>query len=71
MVLLGDEAQLEARFGLFRDSANLDIRLVHGLHRTYHGLRNLLLHSMELLGEVGHVEFCFSPFGDGVCVLVR
>jgi hypothetical protein len=24
MVLLGDEAQLEARFGLFRDSANLD-----------------------------------------------
>jgi hypothetical protein len=26
MVLLGDEAQLEARFGLFRDSANLDAR---------------------------------------------
>jgi hypothetical protein len=24
MVLLGDEAQVEAHFGLFRDSANLD-----------------------------------------------
>jgi hypothetical protein len=26
MVLLGDEAQMEARFGLFGDSANLDSR---------------------------------------------
>jgi hypothetical protein len=26
MVLLGDEAQGEARFGLFGDSANLDTR---------------------------------------------
>ena len=32
MVLLGDEAQLEARFGPFGDSANLDARDVHGLH---------------------------------------
>ena len=31
MVLLGDEAELEARFGLFVDSANLDARSVHGL----------------------------------------
>jgi hypothetical protein len=35
-------AQLEARFSLFRDSANLDARSVHGLRRTYHRLRNLL-----------------------------
>ena len=40
MVLLGDEAQLDAGFGLFGDSANLDARLVHGLHRTYHRLGN-------------------------------
>jgi hypothetical protein len=33
-------AQLEARFGRFRDSANLDARSVHGLRRTYHRLRN-------------------------------
>jgi hypothetical protein len=29
-VLLYDEAQLEARFGLFGYSANLDTRQVHG-----------------------------------------
>ena len=32
MVLQGDEAQLEAHFGPFGDSANLDARLVYGLH---------------------------------------
>jgi hypothetical protein len=31
MVLLGDEAQVQARFGLFGDSANLDARLELGL----------------------------------------
>jgi hypothetical protein len=40
MGLLGDEAQVETRFGLFGDSAALDARLVHGLRRTYHRLRN-------------------------------
>jgi hypothetical protein len=29
--LLGDEAQVEAQFGPFWDSASLDARLVHGL----------------------------------------
>jgi hypothetical protein len=38
MELLGDEAQMETRFGPFRDSANLDE--VHGLRRTYHRLKN-------------------------------
>ena len=40
MVLLGDEAQVEAHFGSFGDSANLDSRLVHGLSGTYHRLEN-------------------------------
>jgi hypothetical protein len=40
MVLLGDKAQLEACFGLFIDSANLDVKLVHGLHRTYYRHEN-------------------------------
>jgi hypothetical protein len=31
MGLLGDEAQVKARFGLFVDSATLDARLVHSL----------------------------------------
>jgi hypothetical protein len=35
MELLDDEAQVEARFGPFRDVANLDARYVHGLHQTY------------------------------------
>ena len=37
MVLLGDEAQAEASFGLFGDSAILDARSVHGLRRMYIG----------------------------------
>jgi hypothetical protein len=41
MVLLGDEAQVEAHFNPFRDSANLDATLVHGLRRTYHRLGKL------------------------------
>jgi hypothetical protein len=38
--LLGDEAQVEARFGPFGDSATLDARLEHGLRRTYRSLGN-------------------------------
>ena len=26
------------------------------------------MHPMELLGDVGHVEPCFDPFGDSVSV---
>jgi hypothetical protein len=40
MVPLGDEAQVEAHFGPLLDSANLDTRLVHGLRRMYHRLKN-------------------------------
>jgi hypothetical protein len=45
MVLLGDEAQLEARFGPFGDSANLDARQVHDLRRTYHRIKNCFSHT--------------------------
>ena len=38
MVLLGDEAQVEAHFSPCGDSANLDARLVRGLRQTYHRL---------------------------------
>jgi hypothetical protein len=40
MVLLGDKAQVETRFGPFGDSANLDTQLVPDLRRTYHKLGN-------------------------------
>jgi hypothetical protein len=55
---------VKACFGPFEDSANLDARQVHGLHRTYHRLRNHFTHPMKLLGYVGHVESHFGPFGD-------
>jgi hypothetical protein len=40
MVHLGDEAQVEARFNPFRDSANLDARWMQDLHQTYRKLIN-------------------------------
>jgi hypothetical protein len=40
MGLLGDEAQVETRFGPFGDSATLEARLVHGLRQTYRWLGN-------------------------------
>jgi hypothetical protein len=39
MVLLGDEAQVVARFIPFGGSANLDARYMLGLCQTYHMLR--------------------------------
>ena len=35
-----DKAQVEARFSPFGDSANLDVRQVHGLRRSFHRLEN-------------------------------
>jgi hypothetical protein len=32
MGLLGDEVQVQPRFGLFGDTATLNAKLVHGLH---------------------------------------
>ena len=32
MVLLGGEAQVQARFSLFRDSVTVGVKQVHGLH---------------------------------------
>jgi hypothetical protein len=39
MLLLHD-AQVEGRFSLFGDSANLDERYVHALRRMYNRIRN-------------------------------
>jgi hypothetical protein len=45
MARLGDDARVEARFGWFEGSANLDARLVHCLCRTYHRLGNHFRHT--------------------------
>ena len=65
MVTLGYKAQVEAHFGPFGDSANLDARLEHGLRRMYHRLgKSFWTHLMELLGDVSHLQSRFFPFGD-------
>ena len=35
------------------------------------GSENIWTHPMELLGDVGHVESGFGPFGDGVSIGAR
>jgi hypothetical protein len=35
------------------------------------GLKIIWTHLMELLGDLGHVESCYGPFGDIVCVSAR
>jgi hypothetical protein len=71
MVLLGDEAQVEARFGAFGDSANFDARKVHGLWLTYHRIRMFWIHSIEHLGDVSHVEYLSYPFRDSLSIGAR
>jgi hypothetical protein len=58
MILLADEAQVEARSSPFEDTTNLDAKRTIG--------SEIIL--VELLGDVGHVESCFVPFGDSVSV---
>ena len=71
MLPLGDEAQVQPHFGL------LDIVLILTqdrctvLRRTFHRLGNCWDAPMELLGDVGHVESHFFPFGDCVSVSAR
>jgi hypothetical protein len=62
MRLLGDEAQVEARFGPFVDSATLmqDWCMVC-VERTV-GLKIVLKAPNGLLGDVGHVESRFDLF---------
>jgi hypothetical protein len=38
MVLLGDKAQVESRFGLFGESVNVDAIEEHGLRQAYYRL---------------------------------
>ena len=71
MVPLGDDAQVEARFGLsdivlilMQDSCMVCVD--HAI-----GSEIVWMHPMELLGDVGHVESHFFPFVDSVSVGAR
>jgi hypothetical protein len=55
MVLLGQKAQVEARFGPFVDSANPNVP---------YGRKSFWTHPMVLLGDEAQVEARFGPFGD-------
>jgi hypothetical protein len=46
---------------------------VHGCGERTIGLEIILdaTHLMDLLGDIGHVESRFNPFGDSVSVSVR
>ena len=67
MELLDDEAQVEAPFGPFGDSANIDERQVAGLRRTYHRLKkSFQMHPMLHLGDEAQVKARFGPSGDRV-----
>jgi hypothetical protein len=72
MILLGDEAQVEAQFRPSRDSDNLDARQVYGMAPSILGAqKSFCTHRMEQLSDVGHVKSCFSLFGDSVSVCAR
>ena len=56
---------MEARFGPFGNSANLDGRLEHGFASNIPlAQKSFWTHSMELLGDGAQVEARFGPFGD-------
>jgi hypothetical protein len=72
MVILGDEAQVDARFGLFGDTANLDARYVHGFALNIPlAQKSFWTHPIEHLGDMGHVESHFGPFRDSVNIGAR
>jgi hypothetical protein len=65
MVLLGNKAQVDARFGPFGDSANLNARLVHGFALNVpQAQKSLWTHPIEHLVDLGHEESHFGPFGE-------
>jgi hypothetical protein len=72
MVLLGDEAQVDAHFDMFGDSTNLDSRLVHGFALNIRqAQKSFWTHPIEHLGDVGHVESHLGPFRDSVSIGAR
>jgi hypothetical protein len=72
MVLLGDEAQVDAHLGPFGDSANLEARLVHGFALNIpQAQKSCWTHLIEHLGDVGYVKSHFGPLRDSVSIVVR
>jgi hypothetical protein len=52
MILLDDEAQVEASFSPFGDSGSVDARKLHGLSNVASARKSCWTHPMKLLGEL-------------------
>ena len=64
MVLLRDEAKVEARFGPLGDSANLDADRCTVCAKCTIGSETSLDPPMVLLGDEAQVQACFGLFRD-------
>ena len=63
---------MEAQFGLFRDSANLDPRLdARFAWNVLYARKSIWTHVIELLDDVSHMKSYFSLFGDSVSLDAR
>jgi hypothetical protein len=63
---------VDARFGPFGDSANLDARLGHGFALNIpQAQKSFWTHQIEHLGDVCHVESHFGLFRDSVSIGAR
>jgi hypothetical protein len=72
MVLLRDDAQVDARLGPFGDSTNFYASLVHGFALNIpQAQKSFWTHPIERLGDMGHVESHFSPFRESASIGVR
>ena len=71
MVLLRDEAQVEASFGPLGDSANFDADTCTVCAKRTIGSEIVLDAPIGTARWVGRVESCFDPFGHSVSVGAR
>ena len=70
MLHLGDVAQVVARFSPLGHSIILTQDRCMVCDKCTIGSK-FVSDTMILLGDVGHVESCFGPFGDSVSVSAR
>jgi len=62
---LDEEAQVEAWFGQFGDSAKSLCKVGAWLAWNIpYAWKSIWMHPMELLDDMCHMESCFGPFGE-------
>jgi hypothetical protein len=68
MILLGDDDQVEARFSVSRNSANLNARFAPNVPQAR---KSFWTHLIEHLSDVGLVESHFGLFRDSFSIGAR